>query len=82
MPKDGELVEKTYKIDRQKSLFIKSLRQLIDDENEIDFNTLEKDKSDRVKKLNTIIDELDILITDLFYLRRAQEFQYVNYEYY
>lgn len=82
MPKDEELVEKTYKIDKQKSLYIKSLRQLIDDENEIDLNTIEKDKPFRVKKLNKIIDDLDILITDLFYLRKAQEFQYINYEYY
>ena len=34
------------------------------------------------KELNKLVDELDILITDNFYLRRAQEFHYVHYEYY
>ena len=75
--------EKTYDITKQKELYIESLRQLIDDESTIDFNTLhEEDKIQRKKELNKIVDTLNKLITDNFYLRRAQEFQYEHYEYY
>jgi hypothetical protein len=82
LPKKKEDIEKTYDISKQKDLYIKSLRQLIDDENAIDFNGLGNDKIHRNKDLNKIVDELDRLITENFYLRRAQEFQYEYYEYY
>jgi hypothetical protein len=82
MPKDKGGIEKTYDITRQKEFYIKSLRQLIEDESEIDFNTLGEEKIKRIKKLNEIVDELNELITDNYYLRRAQEFQYGYYEYY
>ncbi len=81
-PKNNEIAEKTYDITKQKELYIKSLRQLIEDESTVDFETLGKEKVERTKELNRIVDELDSLITDIFYLRRAQAFQYENYEYY
>ena len=54
-----------------------------DDESTIDNNYLgnEDERIKRTKKLNKIVDELDSLITDNFYLRRAQEFHYGHYEY-
>lgn len=82
LPKKKEDIEKTYDITKQKELYIKSLRQLIDDESKIDFNTLGNDKIERTKELNKLVDELNSLITDNFYLRRAQEFHYGHYEYY
>lgn len=82
LPKSKEVLGKTYDITSQKELYIKSLRQLIEDESKIDFNTLNQEKIKRNKMLNKIVDELDKLITNIFYLRRAQEFQYGNYEYY
>ncbi len=82
LPKKKEDIQKTYDITKQKELYIKSLRQLIEDESKIDFNTLGKSKIERSKELNKIVDGLDKLITDNFYLRRAQEFQYEYYEYY
>ena len=82
MPKEGELTDKKYNINQQKALYIKSLKQLIKDENQLDFDTPGKEKPERLKELHQIVDELDKLITNLFYLRRAQEFQYSNYEYY
>lgn len=82
LPENNDNISKTYDITKQKELYIKSLRQLIEDENKIDFNTLGQEKVERTKKLNKIVDELDKLITDNFYLRRAQEFQYGHYEYY
>lgn len=82
LPKKKEDIEKTYDISKQKELYIKSLRQLIEDESKIDFNTLGNDKIQRNKELNKIVDELNRLITDNFYLRRAQEFQHEHYEYY
>lgn len=82
LPKKKEDIEKTYDIKKQKEFYIKSLRQLIDDENKIDFNTTGNDKIERTKELYKLVDELDKLITDIFYLRRAQEFHYGHYEYY
>jgi len=82
MPKSKNDIYKTYDITKQKELYIKSLRQLIEDESKIDFNTLGKEKVERNEMLNKIVDELDKLITDNFYLRRAQEFQYEHYESY
>jgi hypothetical protein len=75
-------IEKTYDITKQKELYIKSLRQLIDDENKIDNETFGNDKIGRSIELNKIVDELNNLITDNFYLRRTQEFHYGHYEYY
>lgn len=81
LSKNKDDFTKTYDITIQKQLYIKSLRQLIEDESKIDFNTLEQEKIDRTIELNKIVDELDKLITDNFYLRRAQEFHYGHYEY-
>lgn len=74
--------EKTYDIGNQKELYIKSLRQLISDESSIDLESLGAERNQRNKDLNKIVDEIDTLITDIFYLRNAQEFQYSNYVYY
>ena len=81
-PKGKNELEKTYDITKQKELYIKSLRQLIEDESKIDFETLGQEKIKRTQKLNNIVDELDKLIKDNFHLRRTQEFHYSNYEYY
>lgn len=82
LPKTNDDISKTYDVTKQKELYIKSLRQLIEDESKIDFNTSGQEKIESAKKLNKIVDKLDKLITDNFYLRRAQEFHYGNYEYY
>ncbi|WP_031457362.1 hypothetical protein [Flavobacterium chungangense] len=82
LPKENNEIEKTYDITKQKELYIKSLRQLIKDESEIDFETLGQEKIERNKKLNEIVDKLNTLISDNFYLRRAQDFHYGHYEYY
>ena len=73
---------KTYDISKQKDVYIKSLRQLIDDESKIDSATSEQEKIKRKKELNAIVDKIDKTITDNFYLRRAQEFHHVHYQYY
>ena len=75
-------ISKTYDIAKEKALYINSLRQIIKDESSIDFNTLGKEKADRNNELNKIVESLDNLITDNFYLKRAQAFQYDKYEYY
>lgn len=75
-------LSKTYDISKQKDLYIKSLRQLIEDESKIDNETLGEEKLERNKELNTIVDKIDKAIIDNFYLRRAQEFQYGHYQYY
>jgi hypothetical protein len=75
-------ISKTYDITKQKELYIKSLRQLINDESKIDFNTTGQEKIERTKELNIIVDEIDKSITDNYYLRRTQDFHYGHYEYY
>jgi hypothetical protein len=75
-------LSKTYDITKQKELYIKSLRQLISDENSIDFDTLEGEKMEQTKKLNKIVDDIERAITNNYFLRRAQEFHYSHYEYY
>jgi len=83
LPKSKKDIEKTYDISKQKYLYITSLRQLIDDESKIDFWTLgKKNKIKRNNELNKVVDKLQELISDNFYLRRAQEFQYEHYGYY
>lgn len=59
-------IEKLYDISKQKELYIKSLRQLIKDE-EYDEN------------VDEIVNIIDKRITNIFYLRCAQEFQYKYY---
>ena len=77
--------EKTCDITPQKQLYIQSLRQLIDDESGIDTHYIiltKSEKADRKAELNKTVSDLDKLITNIFYLRRAQEFQYYHYEFY
>jgi hypothetical protein len=75
-------IEKTYDITKQKELYIRSLRQLIEDESKIDAEAIGNKKTERTKEQNKIVSNLEKLITENFYLRRAQEFQYGHYEYY
>ena len=83
MPKEKNEFQKTYPITKQKELYITSLRQLVKDEMSIDFVTTNKaDKQERLQKLNETINTIEKLITTIFYLKRAQEFQYQSYEYY
>ncbi|MDQ0067742.1 hypothetical protein [Chryseobacterium lathyri] len=80
--RNNDNIQKTYDISKQKALYIKSLRQVVDDEINIDHQTSDQQKADRSKKMNTLIDKLNEQITNNFYLQRAQAFHYGNYEYY
>ncbi len=73
---------KIYDIAKRKELYIKSLRQLIEDESKVDFYTLAQEKLTRNRELNKIVNNIDKAITENYYLRRAQEFHYRHYEYY
>jgi len=73
--------EKTYDISKQKQLYINSLRQLVTDEISIDLETPKQEKPERTKELNKIVGNIDKLITNNFYLRNAQAFQYDHYQY-
>lgn len=75
-------LSKTYDIAKQKALYIQSLRQLASDEIQNDNEILVPEKTERRKDLNVIVDSIEKAITDNFYLRRAQEFQYEHYQYY
>ncbi len=80
--KDKKSSGKTYDITKQKQLYLRSLRQLITDEISIDQSIGGPDKVKRNLELNSLVNDLDKLISNLFYLRRAQEFHYNHYEYY
>ena len=69
-----------YDITKQKAFYIESLRQLILDKIEADdFSFSAEAKEKRIEDINEYVDELDKLITDIFYLRQAQEFHYRHY---
>ena len=79
---NNDSLKKTYDFSNQKELYIKSIRQLIEDELKIDDEILENEKEERKQDFNNTIDEISILLTDLFYLRRTQEFHYSHYNYF
>ncbi len=79
---EGQVADWPYDITDQKKLYIASLRQLVKDESMRDPATPAEKRSGNIKELNRTVDRLDELITDIFYLRRAQEFQHRHYEYY
>jgi hypothetical protein len=82
MPKDTSELRKTYAINDQKQLYIQGLRQLVADETANNERIEPQRKMSQIKRLNTVIDDINQLITDNFYLRRAQYFQSNYYEYY
>jgi hypothetical protein len=60
-------ISQSYDISEQKALYIRSLKLLAGNHD---------------KELNKIVNKISQDITDIFYLQRAQAFQYSNYEYY
>jgi hypothetical protein len=72
--------EKSYSIKTQKNLFIKSLKQFIVDEAHLDASLQNDYTKETRKKLFGVVEKLDALITDHFYLKEAQEFEYSYYE--
>lgn len=72
--------QRSYDITKQKAHYIAGLRQLVLDEEKIDNNTLPgKEKEERRRELYKEINTLNNLITDYFYLRRAQSFEHEHY---
>lgn len=74
-----DFFSKKYDIKPQKELFLNSLRQVIKDETSVDGGTIGNYKVKKQKELNEMVNNLDKLITDAFYLKRAQAFQYSYY---
>lgn len=68
-----------YDISKQKTLYIQSLRQRIEDEVKADEALTNQEKIERIKKLNKFVDNIYHLITNAFYLKWAQHFQYKYY---
>ncbi|GAB2814522.1 hypothetical protein [Ferruginibacter profundus] len=73
---------KSYNITKEKKLYLGLLRQIIDDESSLNYDSKGKDFAEETRELNHIVDNLDQLITDIFYLKKAQAFQFDKYEYY
>ena len=71
---------KGYDISKQKNLYIAGLQQLIKDEvGENDDLTTNKEKTEKINELLITVSDLNKLITDNFYLKMAQGFQYEHY---
>lgn len=70
---------KTYSIAAQKELYINALKQRIDDELSASADVPEKDKSATKVALYKTVNDIDSLITEYFYLKMAQQFQYTKY---
>jgi hypothetical protein len=64
--RNEQSISNAYDISLEKELYIKSLRLL----------------AGHNKERNKMVNNISEAITDIFYLQRAQEFQYSNYEYY
>jgi hypothetical protein len=79
LKQSGNNLYQMYNIKKQKDLYIQSLRQIIADEIKIDERSIPYHKLRRSEEFNGIVDELDKLLTDRFYLRQAQEFHYQHY---
>jgi hypothetical protein len=76
---DDDWYKKEYNIDKQKMMFLQSLRQHVLDEEDFDYDTLGKEKIKRREELLKIIDEIGSNIITFYDLRKAQEFQYSYY---
>jgi hypothetical protein len=73
---------KTFDISKEKKLYLSLLRQIVNDETSLNYDSKGENFAEETRELNHIVDNLDHLITDIFYLKRAQAFQYDKYEYY
>ncbi len=74
--------QQPYDISKQKNLYTESLRQLIAAEIKMDMLNSLFERMERARDMNSFVDNIDKTITDDFYLRQAQQFQYRHYEYY
>lgn len=70
---------KSYNIDKQKTLYLNSLRQFITDELNSTFDLKKEEKPKIKKELFETVNDIDRLLTDYFYLESARVFQYSNY---
>jgi len=70
---------KTYNIAAQKELYIKALKQLIDDELSINHELSKKHRVMTKAELYKTVVEIEGLITEYYYLKMAQRFQYTKY---
>ena len=70
---------KDYSISSQKELFVKSLKQGIIDEVTSDKGISPSEKSEKEDELFRVINNLNNLVTDYFYLQQARKFEYSYY---
>lgn len=70
---------KKYPISSQKSIFIKALKKYIEEEETNLYNTDKSSRIERKAESDAHVTKIDSLITNYFYLKMAQEFQYSNY---
>ena len=75
-----EYFHRKYNIEQQKKLFITGLKQIISDETNADGGVENNYKLQRIKEISKIVNEIESLITDFFYLRCAREFQIEYYK--
>jgi hypothetical protein len=69
----------TYNIGKQKSLYIRTLKQQVVDEVNGNDELLKKEKITARRELVKTVNEIDGLISSYFYLSKTQQFQYTHY---
>jgi hypothetical protein len=75
-----DFYEKQYSIKAQKALYLRSLKQMITDDVNNNYDQfLPPDRPAAIKDLFKTVDEIDGLITNYFYLSETREFQYSHY---
>ena len=76
----ADAYKKAYPVDKQKRLFLTSLKQYVSDEAAFDSDLPNAYKAERKKDILIFIDRLDLLISNNFYLHQAEQFEYTNYQ--
>jgi hypothetical protein len=79
--KENGFYKNVYNTDKQKSLYIKSLKQFISDEIRINNGMIGKQKTDYYREEYKLVEKLNKLLTNYFYLENAKKFQYSNYSF-
>jgi len=75
----GKDYENSYSVLPQKAFFIGSLKQLIDEDEKYNMDVNKSEKQSRKVSLFKKVNQLNSLITNHFYLKEAQKFNYSQY---
>jgi len=79
--KENDFYKNVYTIKKQRSLYIQSLKQLIDDEIMFNKESTAEQKTTYELEEYKLVEKINKLLTNYFYLENARKFQYTNYSF-